>query len=287
MAIYSSFVTTSQLARHLNDPLWIVIDCSHDLAQPEWGWANYQAEHIPGALFAHQDRDLAGPPTTHSGRHPLPSLREIVHRFSSWGIGAGKQVVVYDTAGGSMSGRLWWMLQYYGHTAAAILDGGLPKWLAENRPVSQGIEKPGKEGRFIPNLQPQMLADLDLVRKIAADPGWRLIDARAAVRYRGEQEPVDTVAGHIPGALNRFHALNLNSQGTILPSTELRGQFRRLLGAVPADRTVVYCGSGVSSALHVAVMQYAGLGTPRLYIGSWSEWIRDPENPVATGPESG
>lgn len=278
---YSDFVTTGQLAGHATDPLWIIVDCSFDLAEPDWGAENYLEGHIPGAIYAHIDRDLSGPITLATGRHPLPDLKFMAERLSAWGIGPSHQVVVYDTANGAFASRLWWMLHYYGHDRVAILEGGYAKWISEDRPLVPGKENPHPPARFTVNLHPEMVAALEQVEMIRSNPDWKLVDARSAIRYRGEQEPIDPVAGHIPGAVNRFHGENLNPDGTLLPKTELRRQFHKLLGNTPIENTIVYCGSGVTSCLHIAVMQHVGLGIPRLYAGSWSEWIRDPNRPVA------
>jgi thiosulfate/3-mercaptopyruvate sulfurtransferase len=283
--IYSDFVSASQLAAHTHDPLWLVVDCSFDLAAPEWGRENYLAGHIPGAIYAHLDNDLSAPRTPETGRHPLPDPQVMAQRLSAWGIGAGRQVVVYDTAGGAYASRLWWMLRYYGHDAAAILEGGYAKWIEEDRPLVPGNEAPHTRQEFVPILRPEMVLTIDDVDRIRLDPAWKLIDARSAVRFRGEQEPIDPVAGHIPGAVNRFHGENLTTNGTLHSNRSLRVQFKALLGDTPTERTVVYCGSGVTSCLHIAAMHRAGLGLPRLYAGSWSEWIRDPNHPIALGTD--
>jgi thiosulfate/3-mercaptopyruvate sulfurtransferase len=278
---YSGFITTGQLAGHATDPLWVVIDSSFDLANPEWGHANYVNGHIPGALYAHLDDDLSGPITPLTGRHPLPDPEMMAKRLSDWGIGPGRQVVVYDTAGGAFAARLWWMLRYYGHDAVAILEGGYPRWIAEKRPTVSGNEAPRPAAHFIPHLRREMLVLPGDVERIRQSPDWKLIDARSAIRYRGEQEPIDPVAGHIPGAVNRFHGENLAPDGNLLPKAELRRQFLALLDGIPADHSAVYCGSGVTSCFHIAAVEHAGLGLPRLYAGSWSEWIHDPQRPIA------
>jgi thiosulfate/3-mercaptopyruvate sulfurtransferase len=282
---FSDFVSTSQLAAHTNDPSWIVVDCSFDLAAPTWGRENYLEGHIPGAIFAHLDDDLSAPRTPQTGRHPLPDPLVMAERLSNWGIGPGRQVVVYDTAGGAYASRLWWMLRYYGHDSAAILEGGYAKWIEEDRPLVPGLEQPRPRANFSLSLRPEMVVSLADVERIRLDPAWKLIDARSAVRFRGEQEPIDPVAGHIPGALNRFHAENLDSTGVLHPNHILRQQFKALLGDTPIERTAVYCGSGVTSCFHIAAMHRAGLGMPRLYAGSWSEWIRDPSRPISLGPD--
>ena len=283
--MYTTFVTTGQLAGHAHDPLWVVIDSSYNLTEPAWGEAHYLEGHIPGAIYANLDRDLSAPITPQTGRHPLPDAAIMAERLSAWGIGPGRQVVIYDTANGAMASRLWWMLQYYGHEPAAILEGGYTKWMVESRPLAQGIEQPHSRSTFIPRPNLNFLLDSDEVDQIRLDPAWKLIDARSAIRFRGDEEPIDPVAGHIPGAVNRFHGENLKADGTLLSAAELRKQFRTLLGSIPIDKTVVYCGSGVTSCLHIAAMKKAGLGMARLYAGSWSEWIRDPKHAVASDPK--
>jgi thiosulfate/3-mercaptopyruvate sulfurtransferase len=282
---YTTFVTTGQLAGHAHDPLWVVIDASFDLSKPAWGEENYLKGHIPRAIYAHLDRDLSAPISPVSGRHPLPDPELMAERLSAWGIGPGRQVVVYDTANGAIAARLWWMLQYYGHTAAAILEGGYTKWAAEARPLTAGAEQPHSRFQFMPHPNPDLLIGAEEVDTIRLDPAWKLIDARSAIRFRGEQEPIDRVAGHIPGAVNRFHGENLKPDGTLLSTVELRRQFKALLGSTPIQHTAVYCGSGVTSCLHIAALQKAGFGFPRLYAGSWSEWIRDPDHAVAQDPK--
>ena len=282
---YFDFVTTDQLTGHTADPDWIIIDCTFDLAEPGWGAENHIEGHIPGAVYAHLDHDLSGTITPASGRHPLPDPQIMAERISAWGIGPDHQVVVYDTVNGAFASRLWWMLKYYGHDRVSILEGGYAKWVAEKRPLVPGKESPHPAAHFTLNLRPEMVVGWEKVEAIRSRSDWKLIDARTAVRFRGEQEPIDKVAGHIPGAVNRFHGENLNPDGTLLPKEELQRQFSDLLGDTPVENTVVYCGSGVTSCLHVAVMQYAGLGLPHLYAGSWSEWIRDPQRPVGKQPK--
>jgi thiosulfate/3-mercaptopyruvate sulfurtransferase len=277
---FEDLVTTQQLAEHLEDPAWVIVDCRFDLQKPSWGWQEYNQNHIRGAVYAHLDQDLAGPTSPTTGRHPLPEEAVFVALLSKWGIDDSKQVVVYDSAGGGFAVRLWWMLVYYGHSAVALLDGGYAKWTQENRPVTADIPSLAP-AQFVPHAHPEYLASAADVEKIRLDPAYRLIDARAPVRFRGEQEPIDPVAGHIPGAINRFQGDNLTRQATLLPIPELKQAFESLLGPVPVENTIVYCGSGVTSCQHILAMKLAGLGMPRLYAGSWSEWIRDPSRAIA------
>ncbi len=267
------------LAEHLGDPAWVIIDCRFDLADPAWGENQYASGHIPGAMYAHLDHDLSGKITQRSGRHPLPDPAAFASLLSNWGIGPEIQVVVYDQSGGAFAARLWWMLRYFGHECAAVLDGGYTKWIAEGKPVDLSV-LPRPRVDFIPLIRPEMLVSTQDVLSMMSDPSVALIDARAPVRYRGETEPIDPVAGHIPGALNRFHADNLSTQGTFIPAAELRQQFSQLLGGASPEKAVVYCGSGVTSCHHVLAMAVAGMPLPRLYAGSWSEWIRDPNRPT-------
>jgi thiosulfate/3-mercaptopyruvate sulfurtransferase len=279
---YTLLIETTELSAHLQDPTWAVIDCRFDLTKPDWGFADYQNGHIPGAVYAHLDHDLAGQITSQTGRHPLPSLEEMAARFSSWGIGPDTQVVIYDTTGGSFAGRLWWMLRFCGHQRVALLNGGLRGWLATGLPLTNGIEQ-HTPAVFISKPDYSMMASITDVERYRQDPAYKLIDARAAERFRGELEPIDPVAGHIPGAINRFHGRNLGPEGTFLPISELMNEFTTLLGDTPAERTIVYCGSGVTSCHHIIAMELAGRKGVKLYPGSWSEWIRDPDRPVAKG----
>jgi thiosulfate/3-mercaptopyruvate sulfurtransferase len=283
MTTFTTFISTIDLADHLDDLRWVVCDCSFDLTKPEWGRENFLSGHIPGALYAHLDEDLSSPRLPHTGRHPLPDSAAMAARFSSWGIGPSSQVVVYDTVGGGFAARLWWMLRYCGHAAVAILEGGLGQWKKEGRFIVGGPAAARPHAVFTPQIDPAMACDAKQVEDIRHDPAWKLVDARAGMRFRGEQEPIDPVAGHIPGALNRFHGQNLGPDGLLLSKEQLKSDFQTLLGNTPVAKTVVYCGSGVTSCFHIAVMEHIGLGSPRLYPGSWSEWIRDPSRPVATG----
>ncbi len=278
--MFSTLISTNDLSTHLSDPNWVIIDCRFDLAKPEWGFEGYRESHISGAGYAHLDRDLAGPVRPQTGRHPLPEVEAMAARLGSWGIVADTQVVVYDTAGGAFAVRLWWLLRFLGHKQVAVLDGGFQKWQREGRPVASGVETRAPV-RFIPHPDWNMLADAEEVERIRLHTGYRLVDARAPERFRGEREPIDPVAGHIPGAVNRFHGLNLSPEGVFLPPDTLREQFQALVGSTPPENVIVYCGSGVTSIHHILAMELAGLPGARLYVGSWSEWIRDRKRPIS------
>ncbi len=284
MAPERSLVTVEELAPHLDDPSWAIFDCRFDLTRPDWGEEAYIQAHIPGALYAHLDRDLSAEPTGINGRHPLPSGDVLAALFSRLGISDETQVVAYDDKGGPYAARLWWSLRYLGHAAAAVLDGGLQAWQEAGLPTSAGRES-RPAARFTPRPRPGMRVSVDEVLTHLGDPRWLLLDARAPERYRGEQEPYDPVAGHIPGARNRFWKDNLDARGRFLPPEELRRQFEALLQGASASDLVVYCGSGVTACHYLLALEAAGLEGARLYPGSWSEWCSDPRRPIATGPE--
>jgi thiosulfate/3-mercaptopyruvate sulfurtransferase len=278
--MFTTLVTTDELARHLDDPRWLIFDCRHDLAQPGLGRAEYLETHIPGARFMHMDEDLAGPTTGKNGRHPLPDPAVFAAKLGALGVGPDTQVVAYDAQGGVNASRLWWMLRWLGHDAAAVLDGGLGKWLREERPVTDELPRP-TAARFEARLR-ALAIDATHVLAGLRTPEMTLLDARSGERYRGESEPIDPVAGHIPGALNRFVRENLDG-GAFKPPGRLREEFQALLGQ-SAPATVVHsCGSGVAACHNLLAMEIAGLAGSRLYPGSWSEWIADPARPRATG----
>jgi thiosulfate/3-mercaptopyruvate sulfurtransferase len=277
---YQTLVSVETLNQHLHQEDWAIFDCRFDLQNAEWGYQSYQQSHIPGAVYAHLDRDLSAPITPESGRHPLPGADEIARRFSAWGISPSTQVVVYDTAGGAYASRLWWMLRFMGHERAAVLNGGFQKWQEQAYPLASGTET-RQPAQFQPRPDLQLAVSTTEVAKIMRDPDYSLIDARAPERHRGEREPIDTVAGHIPGSVNRFHGANLGPDGLFLPPDVLRAQFLDLIGSISPEKVIVYCGSGVTSCHHILAMETAGLPGARLYTGSWSEWIRDRKRPIS------
>jgi thiosulfate/3-mercaptopyruvate sulfurtransferase len=275
-------VSTAELATHLNDPTWIVFDCRHDLADPAKGARVYAAGHIPGAHFAAVDTDLSGPKTGTNGRHPLPDPVAFVDFLARHGISDATQVVAYDDVGGQYAARLWWMLRWVGLTRGALLDGGIPKWVAEGRPVTSTLPRPTPVVWTPRAAGPAPWTSADVLARLD-DRGSLLVDARAAERYRGEVEPIDPVAGHVPGAVNRFYKANLNADLTFRPADELRREFEALLdGRSPRD-VGHQCGSGITACANLFAMEYAGLTGSKLYAGSWSEWIADPARPIAKG----
>lgn len=273
-------VTVDELVARLADPAsdWRVIDCRHDLAQPSAGETAYAAGHIPGALFAHLDRDLSSPLTGRNGRHPLPDRDKLAEQLGRWGIGDGTTVVAYDDHGAMFAGRLWWLLRWLGHENVRVLDGGLAAW----RQAGLGLST--EQPLVLPahfQARPGVTAvDVDFV--LSHLHQLPLLDARAPDRFRGENETTDPVAGHIPGADNRFFRTNLASDGCFKPADQLRAEFEAWLGGRDVTSVIHSCGSGVTACHNLLAMEIAGLPGSRLYGGSWSEWCSDPSRPVAT-----
>lgn len=273
----STLVATEALSRH---PEWRVFDCRHDLMKHELGEQQYREGHIPGALFAHLDRDLSAPKTGRNGRHPLPDPAAFIAWLGTQGLKPSDQVVCYDGGSGAMAARLWWMLRWVGHEAVAVLDGGYAKWTKEGRAVTAEVPKfpttayPGKP-------RADMAVD---VSHVAQHLGKELIlDARAPARWRGEAEPIDPEAGRIPGSLNRFNSGNLTADGVHKSPVELRKEFEAVLAGRGPEEVVHSCGSGVAACHNLLAMEVAGLKGGKLYAGSWSEWIADPARPRERG----
>jgi thiosulfate/3-mercaptopyruvate sulfurtransferase len=262
---------------------WVVVDCRFWLEDTERGRLDYLESHIPGSFYAHLEEDLSGPVIPGvTGRHPLPDIGDLVKRFNTWGIGNQTQVVVYDDRGGMIAVRLWWMLKWLGHDNVAVLDGGIPAWISKGNSVSAEIPIATPK-YFNPGPKPNLLVTAEDILRNFGDPGYLVVDSRAPERYRGENEPIDPVAGRIPGAVNYFWGENLSSDGHFRAKDVLRGRFSTLFSSVPANHVTFYCGSGVTSAHNILAVNHSGLGFAKLYIGSWSHWITDPERPVTTG----
>jgi thiosulfate/3-mercaptopyruvate sulfurtransferase len=275
--MHTTLVTTAQLADHLQQ--WRVFDCRHDLAKPQLGAEQYRQSHIPGAAFASLDTDLSAPKNGKNGRHPLPQPEQFVQWLGANGVRQSDQVVCYDGANGAMAARLWWLLRWVGHKSVAVLDGGFAKWMKEGRPVS--AEAP----QLAPSKYPLSLhvgaVDVATVQKNLKT--LFLLDARAPVRWRGEQEPIDPVAGRIPGAKNRFNMDNVTQDGVFKEKNLLKQELLKVLGNTPASDVVHYCGSGVAACHNLLAMEVAGLPGGKLYAGSWSEWSADPARPQERG----
>lgn len=280
--MYRTLIDAADLVPHLNDPDWAVVDCRYSLFDQDQGRRAYEAAHIPRAVYAHTDHDLSAPPVPgQTGRHPLPAIDVLAAQLGRWGIGPGVQVVAYDDADGGFAVRLWWLARWLGHAAVTVLDGGWQAWHAAGLPVTAESTTPVARV-FVPVPQPQLVATLDDVLAAGAQPR-HLFDVRVAERYRGEWEPIDPVAGHIPGASNAPYKGNVGADGRFLPVDALRARYAALLGNTPPGEAVFYCGSGINAAHAVLAVAHAGLGDTRLYPGSWSEWITDPARPVVTG----
>lgn len=277
---YTTLIDGETLQRHLGAPGWAIVDVRHQLADPDYGARAYAAAHLPGAIFLHLDRDLSGAKDGRNGRHPLPDPVRLAQRLGEAGIDNATQVVVYDDAQGMIAGRLWWLLRWLGHDRVAFLDGGFPLWQAEGRPLATQVPVPPAQS-FAPRLREGLTAEAGELLTNLENPARCLIDARSGDRFRGENETIDPVAGHIPGARNRCFKDNLGADGRFKPVAELRSEYLALLAGCMPDEAVVYCGSGVSACLDLLAMEIAGLAGARLYPGSWSEWCCDPARPVA------
>jgi thiosulfate/3-mercaptopyruvate sulfurtransferase len=267
----------------------MVFDCSFDLAQPEAGRAMFQEVHIAGAVYAHLDQALSAKGeravtgAASGGRHPLPSREAFAAWLSSVGFDNTMQAVVYDRQGVNYCGRLWWMLQWAGHANVAVLDGGLQAWQAAGGALEHGAAAQRSQTNFALGPARRALAAMEDVAKQLGREAQTLVDARGAPRFRGEAEPLDPVAGHIPGALNRPFTSNFAPDGKFKPAEQLRSEFKALLGARDPSTVVHHCGSGVSAIPNLLAMEIAGLGPTALFAGSWSEWCSDIRNPVAQG----
>jgi thiosulfate/3-mercaptopyruvate sulfurtransferase len=263
---------------------WVIIDCRFDLAQPEAGAQAYAAGHIPGAIYAHLNRDLSAPVTSATGRHPLPDPEVLATTFGRWGIDSSTQVIAYDADNGAYAARLWWLLRWLGHPRVAVLDGGLRAWTEAGFPVTTLVPAP-QPADFVGKPQRELWVDVHQVAENLIQPRWTLIDARAAERFAGKVEPIDPIAGHIPGALNHPFASNLDVNSRFLTREALRERLLNTLGtpeATTANTAVAMCGSGVTACHLLLALEAAGLPGARLYAGSWSEWITQPR-PVAQG----
>jgi thiosulfate/3-mercaptopyruvate sulfurtransferase len=277
-----------ELATRLDDPSWAIIDCRFELGRPAWGASAFATGHIPNAQYADLDGDLSGARGARSGRHPLPEVNELAGLFGRLGIDAQVQVVAYDQGNGMYAARLWWLLRWLGHRQVAVLNGGFAAWERAGLPVS--VRSVARAPRhFSAQPDPEAVASsaqvAELVAQGALKRGERiLVDARAADRFAGENETLDAVAGHVPGARNHPFATNLGSDGRFLGPRELHQRWERTLAGQPATRALAMCGSGVSACHNLLALEVAGLPGARLYAGSWSEWIRDPTHAVARGP---
>ena len=277
---HTTLISVVHLAKHLDDPAFVIFDCRHELTNPESGVKAYAQSHVPNALFAHLDRDLAAPLTGRNGRHPLPDPSVFAGWLARMGVSNDKQVIGYDNAGGVYGSRLWWMLRWIGHQSVAVLDGGWQAWLAAGQPVTAEVRIP-KPAKFTGKPE-KSAVDAKYVLEHLQSPDMVLIDARANDRYHGQNETIDPIGGHIPGAHNRFFKDNLTPQGFFKSPEQLRDEFKPFVGNGSPQQVVSQCGSGVTACHNLLAMEIAGLKGGRLYPGSWSEWIADPSRPRAT-----
>jgi thiosulfate/3-mercaptopyruvate sulfurtransferase len=275
----TTLVDCATLASHLDSPRWVVVDCRHALLDFSLGRKLYDESHIPGAFFASVEHDLAGEHTGTNGRHPLPDPDAFAAFLRGIGVNEDTQIVAYDAGGDMFAARLWFLCRWIGHDACAVLDGGFAAWTCGGYPIAATVPK-RSPGSIHVRLRPELIVNAQFVLEHLDDPAMRLVDARASDRFAGQNETVDPVAGHIPGAHNRWFKENFSADGRFKPTNELREGFAAF--GAPAD-VVHQCGSGVSGALNMLAMDIAGLSGSRLYAGSWSEWIADPSRPIATG----
>lgn len=272
----------TELAAHLDDPSWVVVDCRFTLSDPTAGPAAYARSHIPGARYANLDEDLSRHPGPKDGRHPLPDSAVFASRLGAWGVGNDSTVVAYDDASGAIAARLWWLLGWLGHDRRLVLDGGFAAWIAAGLTVETRIPT-WRPARFVPRgVADDSVVEAAELPRLQAEGGL-LVDARAPARYRGEQEPIDPVAGHVPGAVNRPVSANVEADGRFRAPDTLRRELIELLGDRPAGELIAMCGSGVAACQLLLALAAAGLDGGKLYAGSWSEWIRDPARPIAAG----
>jgi thiosulfate/3-mercaptopyruvate sulfurtransferase len=280
--MFTTLISTAELGAALGRPDLIVCDVRYDLMQPGWGDAEYAKAHLPGAQFVDVDRDLSARKTGSNGRHPLPTPEAAAAMFARLGVDDTKQVVAYDQANGMVASRLWWMLRWLGHGAVAVLDGGFAKWSKEGRTITADVPETHPMVFGIRGVTPTVNASG--VRASVHRHTLFLIDARAPERFRGDVEPIDPIAGHIPGAHNRPFTQNLETDGTFKHPALLRAEFTALLDGVSHETVVHSCGSGISACHNILAMEVAGLPGTRLYPGSWSEWSADPARPIERGP---
>jgi thiosulfate/3-mercaptopyruvate sulfurtransferase len=285
--MYTTLIEPAALAAHTFEPNWVIVDCRHDLMNLAAGRDAYAAGHLPNALFADMERELSGQKRDEGGafrgRHPLPEQDAFIELLRSWGVNDGTQVVAYDAHGGMFAARLWWMLRWVGHEAVAVLDGGLPAWQAAGFPVSTDAPAARARGAIAARTPLVTTVDVNAVLHNVEHGGRTVVDARAPDRFRGENETIDPVGGHIPGAKNRFFKDNLQADGRFKAPAQLKEE----LGVAVGDpkSVIMQCGSGVTACHNLLALEVAGMPGASLYPGSWSEWSADAARPVVTGAE--
>lgn len=278
--MYKTLINTQSLVARLEQKDQIIFDCRFNLADPSAGERAYQAGHIPNAFYLHLDEDLSSPIQANTGRHPLPDVANLVTKLTAYGLNENTQVFVYDDNSGAFAGRAWWLLRWLGHEAVAVVDGGFSAWIAAGGAVENTqANKPQQQGHFKAQIQPDYFLTTEVLSQAHS---YQLIDARSPERFRGELEPIDPIAGHIPKAINRPFTDNL-IEGRFKAAEVLKQEWDAKLAGKSAHEIVHMCGSGVSACHNLLAMEIAGLSGSRLYVGSWSEWIRDPKRPIELG----
>lgn len=280
--MFSTLITTNQWIERSRKANWALFDCHFDLTNPDSGVRAYKKAHIPGAQYAHLEQDLSGPAGPHTGRHPLPDPETFATKLSAWGVGPDTQVVCYDNAGGAVAARMWWLLRWLGHEAVAVLEGGWRLWTKAGHPVSTEIPQPSP-AHFSPRPQKDRIITTEELEGLLENRYFRILDARSEERFNGEFEPLDPVAGHVPGAISAPYWDNLDPWDHFLSPQALHTYYKDVLKGSDPQHTAVMCGSGVTACHTLLAMEVAGLPGAKLYVGSWSEWIRDPARPVAQG----
>jgi thiosulfate/3-mercaptopyruvate sulfurtransferase len=267
---FLSSLSARSLVERLEDSQLVIVDCRFSLLQPEWGERQYQTSHIPGACYLDLNKDLSAPISEHGGRHPLPDLEVFAQKLAAIGIQQNEtQVVAYDDSRFAFAARLWWLLRYLGHQPVALLDGGWKGWLEEGYPVTDEIPQAVRPGFFEPQPRSDWIVDIETVKTFRDKPGTILVDSRESDRYRGDREPIDPIAGHIPGAVNAPWQNVTDERGFLLPLAE---QQKLWLPYQPEEETIVYCGSGVTACVNLFSLELAGFSNTKLYPGGWSDW---------------
>ena len=277
---YSTLISTDEVAQYIDDQNWVICDCRHDLTDLDAGRNAYNKEHLLGARFLHLDEDLSGIKTGQNGRHPLPDPEKLIAKLGSLGIDNETQVVAYDAQGGIFASRLWWLMRWLGHDAVVVMDGGINQWISEGKQVTSVL--PQIVPKNFERRPGELPVNATFVLTHVDKQGMLLVDARAPDRFAGQNETLDPVGGHIPGAMNRFFKLNLDEQGRFKSPQVLKQEFATLLGERNPNEIVHQCGSGVTACHNLLAMEHAGLTGSRLYPGSWSEWCADRGRPIET-----
>ena len=282
---FRSIISADIVQQHLHHAQWRVVDCRFNLKIPDEGFALYQMEHIPNAVYAHLDHDLSSPVTSSSGRHPLPEVEKFKQKLGNWGIDKNTQVIVYDDSAGSYAARLWWMLRWVGHDSVAVLNGGFSSWKKQSLPVTSGIPH-FSSTTFTGEANMEMLVESDKLQQELVHSRTLLIDVRDPNRFNGIEEPIDKIAGHIPGAINIPWKNNITEDGLFQPKALLHDQYKKIICETPGDNIVFMCGSGVTACHSLLALEYIGISGAKLYPGSWSEWISNPDRPVEPSPQA-